>query len=189
MRVPGAARTLDSETTSTAPHRDASHGWPREHNDPVSTDMFRRDSMPLWWLEAVCRHACASREDRYCSLSRNRIGPVKLEEGSITCPFCVISSTPSQANFTAMRRVSGMSGRHALVRARGASEGQHVFVRPRLRISSRILASSAPSASGLHSASSFSSRRRLGIVVACVEATGARRGSADGRARNGRART
>lgn len=145
--------------------------------------------MPLWWLEAVCRHACASREDRYCSLSRNRIGPVKLEEGSITCPFCVISSTPSQANCTAMRRVSGMSGRHALVRARGASEGQHVFVRPRLRTSSRILASSAPSASGLHSASSFSSRRRLGIMVACVEATGARRGSADGRARNGRART
>ena len=59
-----------------------------------------------------------------------------------------------------MRRVSGISGRHAVVRARGASEGQQVFVRPRLRTSSRILASSAPSASGLHS-----SRWRFGIVA------------------------
>ena len=104
-------------------------------------------------------HACARAEARYC-LSRNRIGPVKLEEGSTTCPFCKISSTPSQANCTAMRRVSGISGRHAVVRARGASEGQQVFVRPRLRTSSRILASSAPSASGLHS-----SRWRFGIVA------------------------
>ena len=104
-------------------------------------------------------HACARAEARYC-LSRNRIGPVKLEEGSTTCPFCRISSTPSQANCTAMRRVSGISGRHAVVRARGASEGQQVFVRPRLRTSSRILASSAPSASGLHS-----SRWRFGIVA------------------------
>ena len=104
-------------------------------------------------------HACARAEARYC-LSRNRIGPVKLEEGSTTCPFCKISSTPSQANCTAMRRVSGISGRHAVVRARGASEGQQVFVMPRLRTSSRILASSAPSASGLHS-----SRWRFGIVA------------------------
>ena len=125
-----------------------------------STYRFRRDSAPWWWLEAVCRHACVSRaEARYC-LSRNRIGPVKLEEGSTTCPFCKISSTPSQANCTAMRRVSGISGRHAVVRARGASEGQQVFVMPRLRTSSRILASSAPSASGLHS-----SRWRFGIVA------------------------
>ena len=156
---------LGLSTRRPPPRRDASHGWPREHNDPFSTDRFRRDSVPLWWLEAVCRHACASREGRYCSLSRNRIGPAKLEEGSITFPFCVISSTPSQANCTAMRRASGMSGRHAAVRARGASEGQHVFVRPRFRTSSSILASSASSASGLLSASSFSSRRRLGIVV------------------------
>ena len=105
-------------------------------------------------------HACARAEARYC-LSRNRIGPVKLEEGSTTCPFCKISSTPLQANCTAMRRVSGISGRHAVVRARGASEGQQVFVMPRLRTSSRILASSAPSASGLHS-----SRWRFGIVAA-----------------------
>ena len=104
-------------------------------------------------------HTCARAEARYC-LSRNRIGPVKLEEGSTTCPFCKISSTPSQANCTAMRRVSGISGRHAVVRARGASEGQQVFVMPRLRTSSRILASSAPSASGLHS-----SRWRFGIVA------------------------
>ena len=104
-------------------------------------------------------HTCARAEARYC-LSRNRIGPVKLEEGSTTCPFCKISSTPSQANCTAMRRVSGMSGRHAVVRARGASEGQQVFVMPRLRTSSSILASSAPSASGLHS-----SRWRFGIVA------------------------
>ena len=104
-------------------------------------------------------HACARAEARYC-LSRNRIGPVKLEEGSTTCPFCKISSTPSQANCTAMRRVSGISGRHAVVRDRGASEGQQVFVMPRLRTSSRILASSAPSASGLHS-----SRWRFGIVA------------------------
>ena len=102
-------------------------------------------------------HTCARAEARYC-LSRNRIGPVKLEEGSTTCPFCRISSTPSQANCTAMRRVSGISGRHAVVRARGASEGQQVFVMPRLRTSSRILASSAPSASGLHS-----SRWRFGM--------------------------
>ena len=104
-------------------------------------------------------HTCARAEARYC-LSRNRIGPVKLEEGSTTCPFCKISRTPSQANCTAMRRVSGISGRHAVVRARGASEGQQVFVMPRLRTSSRILASSAPSASGLHS-----SRWRFGIVA------------------------
>jgi hypothetical protein len=102
---------------------------------------------------------CARAEARYC-LSRNRIGPVKLEEGSTICPFCRISSTPSQANCTAIRRVSGISGRHAVVRDRGASEGQQVFVRPRLRTSSRILASSAPSASGLHS-----SRWRFGIVA------------------------
>ena len=104
-------------------------------------------------------HACARAEARYC-LSRNRIGPVKLEEGSTTCPLCKISSTPSQANCTAMRRVSGISGRHAVVRDRGASEGQQVFVMPRLRTSSRILASSAPSASGLHS-----SLWRFGIVA------------------------
>ena len=112
-------------------------------------------------------HACARAEARYC-LSRNRIGPVKLEEGSTTCPFCKISSTPSQANCTAMRRVSGISGRHAVVRARGASEGQQVFVMPRLRTSSRILASSAPSASGLHS-----SRWRFGIVPLCNSANSA----------------
>ena len=129
----------------------------------LSTDTFRRDSAPFWWLEAVRRHLRASGEYRYCFLSRNRIGPVKLEEGSITCPFFVISSTPSQANCTAMRRASAIRGRHAVVRARGASEGQHVFVRPRLCTSSRILALSAPSVSGLHSASSVSSRRRLGI--------------------------
>lgn len=156
---PSAARTLDSETTST--QRCESLMVSRAQR--LSTDTFRRDSAPFWWLEAVRRHLRASGEYRYCFLSRNRIGPVKLEEGSITCPFFVISSTPSQANCTAMRRASGIRGRHAVVRARGASEGQHVFVRPRLCTSSRILALSAPSVSGLHSASSVSSRRRLGI--------------------------